>query len=395
MLLPRSSGLQRAALLLLLLLLLHTTGACAGPGEPPGAAGSGLLTGAAASEGQAPAAPTAPNALRPVPRSQLPLLIDEAAGDGDWSSLRIALERQRRWLRNRPADRLYTFGPRQLRTTELRDAVDLLLGWLESDPSPETFGARVARHFDLYESVGHDGRGTMLVTGYFVPAIRASLTRRPGYEVPIYGPPSGGSRLVRVDLGAFSDEWRGRRIAGLLEGGRLIPFPDRREIRTGSRMRGREIAWAADPVDLFFVEVQGSGVLSLEGGGERRIGYAGANGRPYRSIGKLLIDRGKVPRERMSMQAIRAYLDENPEELHDVLDYNPSFVFFRFLEGPPVGNLGFPVTAGRSIAVDQKLMPRGGVGFLITEKPNAAEGGATVIDGEIRRFVVAQDTGGA
>ncbi|MEO1083427.1 MAG: MltA domain-containing protein, partial [Acidobacteriota bacterium] len=344
-----------------------------------------------------PATVDAATALRPVRWADAEPFIDEGAAAEGWGPLRTALGHQRRWLRNRPADRLYTYGPRKVSVTELRRGVDQLLAWLGEDPSPETFGARVARHFDLFESVGDgagDPKGDVLVTGYYVPEIEGSLTRRPGYSVPIYRPPGG---LVRADLGAFNDEWKGRRIAGLLRGSRLVPFPDRNEIRTGDvpELRGRVLAWAADPTDLFFVEVQGSGILRLPDGTRRRFGYAGANGRAYRSIGKLLIDEGHVPREKMSMQAIRAWLNDHPDELHRVLDHNTSVVFFRFLDGPPVGNLGLPVTAGRSLAVDQKLMPPGGVGFLVTERPTPGTDGTTAVDGEIRRFIVAQDTGGA
>lgn len=346
----------------------------------------------------------ASTALRPVDFEHLPPLYDraaaaaETAGEPDWSSLRLALDRNLTWLRGRPQDREYTYGERKVSVGELRTALGEVRAWLDAEPpiTPEVFAARVVQRFEVVESVGRPGTRPgepgMLVTGYYEPEIAASPRRRPGYEVPIYGPPGG---LIRVDLGAWSDEWQGRRIAGLLRDGRLVPFPDRAALRTDPVLRGREIAWARDEVDLFFLEVQGSGSLRYPDGTVRRIGYAGANGRTYRSIGRLLIDEGAIPRERMSMQSLRAWLAEHPGEVRRVLDYNQSVVFFRFLDGPPVGNLGFPVTPGRSVAVDQRLLPPGGFGFLITDMPAPTADGGTVVEGPLTRFVLAQDTGGA
>lgn len=365
---------------------------------------SALIVGSAISgcarwpEGDLPPVPTPiaeavdrQSALRPVDPAELPLLIDDLATSEGWQGLRTALERHRSWISKRPKDRRYLFGDRYATAEQLTGVADQLLTWLEDDPSPERFAVRIAHAFDVLESVG-DRDGDVLVTGYYEPLIEGSRRRSAEYPVPVYGPPSG---LVRVDLGAFDDGLKGKRIAGLLKGNRLVPFPDRQGIRESNVMGGREIAWAKDPVDLFFVEVQGSGALRLPDGSEMRIGYAGANGRIYRSIGRLLIDEGKVPREKMSMQAIRQYLAEHPEEIERVLDHNPSVVFFRKLNGPPVGNLGVPVTPGRSIAVDQRFFPRGGFGFLITDLPAPGPDGETVVEGQITRFVLAQDTGGA
>ncbi|MEM8930259.1 MAG: MltA domain-containing protein [Acidobacteriota bacterium] len=335
---------------------------------------------------------SAETALRPVPIDRLPTFLDD--GDGDWSGLRTALDRHRRWLAGRPADRTYRYGDREISVATLRAATARLLAWLDDEPTVEGFAMRVANHFDVLESVGDPASrdGEVLVTGYYEPLIEGSLRRRPGYDVPIYGPARG---LIRVDLGAFDDRFKGQRIAGLLRGNRLVPFPDRQGIREEGTMRGREIAWAKDPVDLFFLEVQGSGALRLPDGGELRIGYAGANGRAYSSIGKLLIEEGHIPREEMSMQALRRWLAEHPDDVRRVLDHNQSMVFFRRLDGPPVGNLGVPVTPGRSIAVDQKLLPPGAFGFLFTELPAPGPDGRPIVEGTITRFVLAQDRGGA
>ncbi len=330
---------------------------------------------------------TRDTALRLVPRDQLPLLLD----DGDWENLRQALDRNRRWLARKPADTTYVFGPREVTAGELHAALTLLDSWLASEPSPEELAVRVAQAFDVLESVG-DSDGEMLFTGYYVPVIEGSLRRSREFAVPIYGPPGD---IIKVDLGAFSERWKGMRTAGRLKGNRLVPYPDRSEIRRTNVLRGREIGWAKDRVDLFFIEVQGSGVLRLPDGRERRIGYAGANGREYRSIGRLLIDEGKIEREKVSMQSIRAYLAEHPNDIDRVLDYNTSVVFFSWLDGPPLGNLGFPVTQGRSIAVDQTIFPAGALGFVVTDLPAMGDDGRTVAEAPLTRFVFAQDRGGA
>lgn len=262
---------------------------------------------------------------------------------------------------------------------------------LAAEPTPEDLARWVTEEFDILESVG-DPTGEMLITGYFEPMIEASPSRRAGYEVPIYGRPSD---LIEVNLGEFSDRFEGQRIAGRLEGRRLKPYADRQDLRMGAKIPASVVAWAADRVDLFFLEVQGSGTLRFPDGSAQRIGYHATNGQPYRSIGKLLIDEGVIPREKMSLQALRTYLSAHPEEVPRVLDYNPSVVFFRRLDGPPVGNLGFPVTAERSLAVDQKLFPAGALGFLVSEIPGLAEDGTTVGIGPLERFVLLQDTGGA
>lgn len=338
----------------------------------------------------APAEPgpvTAQTALRPVPWPQVPPLID----GGDWASLDQAVRRNREWLERQPPEGRFVFGPREVTAGEMLAGCDQLLAWLAADPSPETLAARVAHSFEVLGSVG-DREGQMLVTGYYEPVIAGSLRRTAEYRVPIYGPPKD---IITVELGEFSPEYRGVRIRGRLRGRRLVPYPDRREIRQRGHLRGKEIAWARDRVDLFFVEVQGSGALRLPDGREIRIGYAGSNGRQYRSIGRLLIDRGLIPREKMSMQAIRQYLAAHPDEVNEVLDYNPSVVFFRRLKGPPVGSLGVPVTPQRTIATDHRLFPPAALAFLVSEVPAFGPDGATVAAGPLRRFVLNQDVGGA
>lgn len=369
----------------LLVLVLWT--ACTRPAPPPPPPVEPVEPVVPPPPAPLPPVTTPEEALRQVSGTQLPSFFDSA----DRGSLQTALNKSRRWLRGRPADRVYICGPRQVTAAEMLQALDQFAEILAGEPTPEELARQVVASFDIFESVG-DHSGKMLVTGYFEPMIDASPRRQAGYEVPIYGRPKD---LIDVKLEDFSERFKGERIAGRLDGRRLVPYADRQDLRLGETIPAPVLAWAAQRVDLFFLEVQGSGTLRYPDGGEQRIGYSASNGRPYRSIGRLLIDEGAIPQEKMSLQALRAYLKSYPEEVNRVLDYNPSVVFFRRLETAPVGNLGFPVTAERSLAVDQRLFPPGALAFLVSDIPGLAEDGTTVATAPLERFVLMQDTGGA
>jgi membrane-bound lytic murein transglycosylase A len=213
----------------------------------------------------------------------------------------------------------------------------------------------------------------MLVTGYHEVTIDAALERSGEYHVPILAPPpdlSGRSPVAAA-------------------------YPTRAEIQAG-HLGGRAgaLAWARSAVDVFFMEVEGSGTLRLADGRDLSVGYAGTNGRPYRSIARLLIDEGHIEREAMSMRALREWLTANPDQLSRVLNYNPSYVFFGRRTGPPVGSLGVPLTPGRSIATDPKIFPPGSLAFLLTERPRPAADG-DIEWSPVSRFVLSQDVGGA
>jgi membrane-bound lytic murein transglycosylase A len=350
------------------------------------AAGIALLAlGAGCAGPRGPAVTEPAHALRPVRRE--PALRD----DGDSASLRAAVEESLRWLASQPAGQTFVAGPRRVTVAEQTRALQGLLEVLTGAPTPDRLAAYVREAFETLESVGGtDGR--MLVTGYYEPVVEASRERSAENAVPILGLPED---LIEARLEAFDPRYRGERVFGRVEGRRLVPYWRRAEIDAGRLAgRGLELAWARDPVDVFFMEIQGSGTLRFPDGREQRVGYAGANGRAYRAIGRLLIDEGHVPREAMSMQAIRAWLAAHPEERQRVLQHNESYVFFRPLAGPPEGSLGRPLTPGRSVATDTRLFPPAALAFIDTEQPERAP------DGSVRwlplsRFVLNQDTGGA
>lgn len=227
-------------------------------------------------------------------------------------------------------------------------------------------------------------------TGYFEPELAGSRTRRGPGQVPLLRRPPD---LVAVDLGEFAPDLAGRRTAGRVVEGRLVPYASRGEIERGA-LDGRnlELLWLDDPIEAFFLHIQGSGRVRLAEGGLVRVGFAGQNGHPYVPIGRVLVERGQMTMDQISMQSIKAWLRANRAEAREVMRSNPSYVFFRELrgldpaEGPP-GSFGAPLTPGRSIAVDPLHVPMGIPLWLSTRHP--ANGAA------LRRVVLAQDTGGA
>ena len=233
-----------------------------------------------------------------------------------------------------------------------------------------------------------------LITGYFEPVLRGARTRGAGYDVPLYAVPDD---LITVDLGELYPALKGERIRGRLAGRRVVPYYDRAALSRGDLLRGKEIVWIDGAVDAFFLQIQGSGRVTLPDGQVLRLAYADQNGHPYRAIGRYLVERGELTVEQATAPALRQWLLDHPERLTEVLNANPSVVFFREekLTDPalgPRGALGVPLTAGRSIAIDPRQLPLGAPVFLSTTYPvaNAAPAPAA-----FARLVLAQDTGGA
>jgi membrane-bound lytic murein transglycosylase A len=226
-----------------------------------------------------------------------------------------------------------------------------------------------------------------LFTGYFEPGLRGSMTPSERFNIPIYKRPSD---LVLVTLGDWREKLRGERIAGRIINGRLKPYYSRAEIEAGALAdRARPLVWVDDAVAAFFLHIQGSGRISLPDGGVMRVGYDGHNGHVYRAIGRDLIEEGAIAKKDISLQSIRAWLGANPERKTEIMNRNPSFIFFREIAGEgPIGAQGVALTPGRSLAVDPKFLPLGAPVWL--EADYGDESGRP-----LRRLMVAQDTGGA
>ena len=250
-------------------------------------------------------------------------------------------------------------------------------------------------HFVPYRVANADGSKQGLATGYYEPLLRGSRSKDGPYRYPLYAAPDD---LLIVDLGEINPELKHMRLRGRLEGRRVVPYYPRAEIERGlPALAGRELLWVDDPVDLFFLQIQGSGRVQLPSGELVRVAYADQNGQPYKSIGRYLVEQGELKLEQASMQGIKAWGAANPQRLEALLNQNPSYVFFRELPAAaggqdsgasgPVGALGVALTPERSIAVDPRHIPLGAPVFLATTRPNSAL--------PLTRLVLAQDTGGA
>jgi len=257
---------------------------------------------------------------------------------------------------------------------------------------PATNDAAVRRFFETrftpWMIADAGGTETGLVTGYYEPLLTGSRTRTSRFRYPVYGVPED---LLIVDLGDVYPELKGYRLRGRLEGRRIVPYYSRAQIDQGDApVADKVLAWVEDPVELFFLQIQGSGRIRLPSGETLAVGYADQNGHPYRSIGRVLIDRGDLPLEQTSMQGIKAWARKNPERLQELLNQNASYVFFRVLPPGlpgPIGALGVPLSGRRSIAVDPRFVPLGAPVFLATTWPNTKL--------PLNRLMMAQDTGGA
>ena len=238
-----------------------------------------------------------------------------------------------------------------------------------------------------------DGNDTGLVTGYYEPLLRGSRVPVAPFLTPLYGVPDD---LLIVDLASLYPELKGKRLRGKLMGRTVVPYPSRGDLSTSGALRGKEVLWVDDPIEAFFLEIQGSGRVQLfdaaRAGETVRLAYADQNGQPYKSIGRWLVDQGELTLSQASMQSIKAWAMTHPDRLNELLSANPSEVFFKEekIVDPsqgPKGALGVPLTPQRSIAVDTRVVPLGAPVFLATTQP--------LSNAPLQRLAMAQDTGGA
>ena len=261
----------------------------------------------------------------------------------------------------------------------------------EVNPSDESMVRRYYEtQFIPHQVRNLDGSLQGTATGYYEPLLRGARTRNGPYQTALYRVPDD---LLTIDLSILYPELKNMRLRGKVAGGKVVPYSSRAELVAKDLLVGKELVWVDNPLDAFFLQVQGSGRVVLEPGGEIiRLAYADQNGHPYRSIGRYLIDRGELSLEQASMQGIKAWYLANPSRQQELLNANPSVVFFReekILDSSkgPKGSLGVPLTPQRSIAIDPQFIPLGAPVFLSTTQPNSAT--------PLRRLVLAQDTGGA
>ena len=287
----------------------------------------------------------------------------------------------------RPAFDAFRASCKQLEKRELWQAACLAARDAKAETA-EDARAWFEAQFQPWALVNPDGSKEGMITGYYEPVIKGSRRRSPPYVVPVFGPPDD---LIDVELGDLYPELKNLRLRGRLDGRRLLPYYSRAEWEQQEPKRvGEAILWTDDALDFFFLQIQGSGQVELAGGGRIRINYADQNGHPFRPVGRWLADQGEMKIEQASLQAIKAWAKANPQRLPELLNANPSLIFFRELPvegvGPP-GALGVPLTPGRSIAIDPRYVTLGAPVFLSTTWPAEAR--------PLDRLVLAQDTGGA
>jgi len=256
------------------------------------------------------------------------------------------------------------------------------------EPSDENIKNYFKKYFNLYSATNLDGSDTGMITGYYQPILKGSKIKTSHYKIPLYTTPKD---LITVELSEVYPELKSKRLRGKLVGNKLMPYLSRAEIDgQGSPLAGNEIVWVEDPVEAFFLEIQGSGIIQFDNGEAMQIGYADQNGYPFKAIGSTLVQKKEITMAEASMEGIKNWARKNITKLRDFLNMNASYVFFRKLPNDlpgPIGALGVSIEAERSVAIDPKFIPLGAPIFLSTTQPNASE--------PLERLMVAQDTGGA
>jgi membrane-bound lytic murein transglycosylase A len=325
---------------------------------------------------------------RPLPAHRLPSFAD----DLDRASIEKAVEQSVNYLQDLPPDQKLLFHDRQVTAAWLIRSLLSFLALLHQTPDPAELRQRISIFFDVYtikKPLAFWRLGDpMLITGYYEPLLEGSLTRKEPFVHPLY--------RIPPDLVIREDKTAAGKTVGRLVNDRIVPYWTRAEIEENNLLAGQELVYLADQVDAFILHVQGSGKIRLRDGSIRRVHYAAANGRPYRSIGRLLVDQGMMRLEEVNLPRIRRYLAANPAVRSSILHYNESFIFFKWEDGEgPIGSLGEPLTAGRSVAADQSCFPAGGLGFLVSEKPITNADGTIADWLPMSRFVLIQDSGSA
>jgi membrane-bound lytic murein transglycosylase A len=337
--------------------------------------------------------------LKPVPESaslvklsssEYPAFID----DSDYDNLEESIRQSLLYLNKRPKDAKFKFGQDLYEKPYMVDSLVKFLEFIEKKPSTEVLKKFIDENYHVYKSTGSNGSGEVLFTGYYEPFLEGSLLKSETYKYPVYGTPPD---LLTIDLSLFSPKYTGEKITGRYTGQTVVPYYDRKEIETSGILDGKApvLAWLNDPVDLFFLQIQGSGKVFLDNGETINVHYHTQNGHPYKAIGNLLIQKEIIPQSEMSMQKIRAYLVANPKDVQNVLSYNPSYIFFKTEEDGPLGCLDVKLTPGRSVALDRRIFPLAGLLYIETVQPMVTGNGE--ITGWIKnnKFVLGQDTGGA
>ena len=335
-------------------------------------------------------------AIRWTPENSLNQAKPPAVGDDESAdSLKKAIESSLAGLEKIPGDRTFRLGREIYPLSRVKESLADMRNRLEEMGLGDDFFRYLGEHYLFFQSSAKEVR----FTGYYEPLLRGSMQPSETYRYPIYRKPDD---LLTIDLSQYYFFQKfpdlPAQIRGRLTGdNRVIPYFSREEIDFDGKLtrKNLEVLWIDDLIAIFFLQIQGSGMVELENGRMLRVGYSDQNGQPYRSIGRMLIDSGNLKKDEASMQGIRDYLKCHPAEWRRMLSSNPSYIFFRILETGPLGSFGVPLTPGRSIATDNRIFPPGLPVLIETEKPVFNERKEIIRWEKFRRLVLNQDTGGA
>jgi membrane-bound lytic murein transglycosylase A len=309
--------------------------------------------------------------------------------DRSFNDLNIAINQSISYYKRLPQRYRLKYNHLKYSPQEMITSMTIFKNLIEN-AKPADLAQIIDKHFYVFESRNSDQQA--FFTAYYEPVLVGCVQRSSQYPVPLYEMPPD---LTRVHLGAFHTKYKGAWITGRVKGKTFVPYESRDEIvyKNALESRAEVIAFVKNHVELFFLQIQGSGKVCFEKDNTCiRVNYAGQNGHPYRAVGRLLKD--DIPKEKMSLQAIKDYLYAHPDDIRRVLKYNPSYTFFRVVDKGPLGNIEVPLTAWRSIAMDHKLIPKGGLAFYQTTIPEY-ENDSIKSWQPVQCFALVQDTGGA
>ncbi len=330
--------------------------------------------------------------LRKINISDYPAFYDHF----DFVGLEHALKQSLLYFCRIPATRIFHFGKDLVTASRMKSSLRKFLIFIKKNPDSYQMEQFIKHNYNVYISIGRGYTSKVIFTGYYEPEFSGSLVKDKEYIYPLYSMPDD---LVFINLSRFSDKFANERklVARVNRKKRVVPYFSRKQINGISDFgkRAHPIVWLKSRVDRFFLEIQGSGKILLKQGGFLRVHYIASNGLRYRSIGRYLIDTGEIAKQNMSMQAIRVWLERHPERIEQILDYNPSFVFFKKETGGPFGCLGVAITPMRSIATDRSLFPAGALCFIETRIPEKTKKYDSENWHKYSGFVLNQDTGGA
>jgi membrane-bound lytic murein transglycosylase A len=328
-----------------------------------------------------------PAVLKVVPVFERPSFGD----DLDFANLKESISGSIAYYQKLPPARQFSFGKDTFTADYLTRSLERFLSFIEKKPSQKELNAFIDQYYQVYAYMQNSRVQSVLFTGYYEPLLYGSAKQTETFMYPVYSRPD--------DLVTFDRSGGGKKKAeiGRKEGDNVVPYYTRQQIeeKGSSGINASPIAWVNDLVALFFLQIQGSGKISLENGNMINVHYQISNGHPYKSIGKYLIDKKKLSKETVSMQSIREYLNTHPDEVDDIFNYNPRYIFFEIVEKGPLGCLNIELTPGRSVALDRQVAPAGALVFIQTEKPGVDSSGKIQTWKKFSRFLLNQDTGSA